>query len=347
MFSFDGYAISLTLDMTKTNLYSQILYIHKRSIPINYVADFSLHYRMSFGTLIMMGYLGIFAYFIYFLYLENTATEFVAIEAGSNSCSEVERPLDGTFLATSSGVWEGASSFHYSNAPIQFKARELSATPAHFSNIFAEEKAHLEEINTIFENNNLAMNILYWTSYRRSVVEGGTVQTFSLVGDPSFIFNGQFAIGFLASSTKACNAVATTSFISPNFYISYAFSDYESKGCEIVANSFALGNAIQNLTSSVTARIDTQSFVTALAVNFGILSTSSSYNLEFNGINNVYVDGKWYKYFKAVDPNYPGMSPVYCMEDHWCVVHLGTYLALPIFDHWGSSLFNSSAPCRW
>ena len=41
----------------------------------------------------------------YYIYTENTTTEYVAIEGDNGKCEDVMRPLDGTFLASSVGVW--------------------------------------------------------------------------------------------------------------------------------------------------------------------------------------------------------------------------------------------------
>jgi len=117
-------------DSTTTNrkfrkyFYDKINFAHHKAIPIEYLREFSHHYRFSIGTFLIAAYLALFGYFIYYLYTENTTTQFVALEEGSNSCSDVIRPLDGSFLASSTGIWEGNSKFSYSDAPFQLIIRE-------------------------------------------------------------------------------------------------------------------------------------------------------------------------------------------------------------------------------
>ena len=332
-------------------MYKKINFAHHKSIPIDYLQEFSHHYRIPIGTTLIILYLAVFAYGVYYFYIENTSTEFVAIHEGNNRCTEVVRPLDGTFLASSSGVWEGNSNFVFRDAPVSVIFRELSATKSTFQNIFEERRRNLEDINSIFMQNNLAYNMLYWTSYKKSTVIGGKVQTFELVGDPSFVFNSPITVGVLSSGTSVCNLLPTSIFNSESgkFEILYPISKYTSadSGCREVLNEGILAFAVPFLTTNVRIIIDSRSFMTAMALNLGIVTRDTNFDFDVKYMANFVFDGYKYSVSSVKDISYPGMTPVFCVADTVCAVQIGEYLAMPIFDHWGDSLTSRPEPCSW
>jgi len=184
-------------------------------------------------------------------------------------------------------------------------------------------------------------------NFKTSVEVKGTVQSFKFVGDPSFVFNGRIAVGALSDYKSICKASVSTTFEASSFYISYKFSDYNANHCGDIADAFGIANAIAVLTSTVTIRVDTRSFTTAMAINQNILQYNTHYDLEISDMQTVTVDGVDYITQKVVDPSYPGMEPLYCLSDGWCLVRVGNYLALPVFDHWGDKVGINSAPCSW
>ena len=261
-------------------MYKKIDFAHHKSIPIDYLQEFSHHYRLPIGTTLIVIYLAVFAYAISYFYEENTTTEFVAIAEGNNRCTEVVRPLDGTFLASSNGLWEGDSAFIYRDAPLIVIFRELRATKEFFQQIFSEKQITLEKVNNIFMTTNLAHNILFWTSFKKSTVIGKKVQTFELVGDPSFVFNAPITAGVLSSGTSVCNLLPSTTFSSESgkFEISYALSEYVSvgSGCRQVLDEVTVAFAVPFLTTTVRIVIDSRSFMTAMALNMGIVSRETN-----------------------------------------------------------------------
>ena len=76
-------------------------FVHHKAIPVEYLREFSDPYRFSIGTILICVYLAVFGYAFYYLYTENVTTQFVSFEEGDSSCTEVVKPLDGSFLASS------------------------------------------------------------------------------------------------------------------------------------------------------------------------------------------------------------------------------------------------------
>ena len=336
-----------------SEIYEKINFVHHKAIPIEYLREFSHHYRYSIGTILILTYLTLFGYAVYYFYTENTTTQFVAIEEGSNSCIEVVRPLDGTFLASSTGLWEGDVDFVYSDAPISITFRELSSTTEAFVELFSASKERLQKINEVFIANNLAVNILFWMSFKKSSIVGNKVQTLQLIGDPAFLFDSQIHVGVLASGTAVCYSQATTTFDSQsgNFEISYSFDDYISPdtNCEAVFDYYSIAYAIYTLTTQVNIYIDSRSFLTAMALNSGVVVRETNYDFDINDRQSVSIGGDSWTYYNLKDIRYPGMMPVFCMQGGWCVVQVGQVLALPIFDHYGDDIYRTSTlqPCSW
>ena len=333
------------------NIFKNINFAHHQTIPIDYLQEFSPQYRLPIGTILIVMYLGGFGYAVYYFFMENSTEEFVAIEEGNNRCVDVIRPLDGNFLASSNGRWEGNTAFRYSKAPVFAIFRELWATKKIFQDIFAETLKGLEEVNSFFTVNNLAMNILLWTSVKKSITVADRVHTFQLVGDPSFVFNSPITAGVLSSGTSVCNLLPAASFNSESgkFEISYSLSDYisETSGCRQVLDEVTLAFAVPFLTTQVRIVIDSRSFMTAMALNMGIVNRDTNFDFDVRYIAEYEVDGYKYSVSNLKDISYPGMTPVFCVADSVCAVQVGEYLALPIFDHWGDNLADHSKPCNW
>ena len=336
-----------------SEIYEKVNFVHHKAIPIDYLREFSHHYRFSIGTVLIITYLALFGYAVYYFYTENTTTQFVAIEEGSNSCVEVVRPLDGSFLASSTGLWEGDVDFVYSDAPISITFRELSITTHSFVELFSGSKEKLQQINEVFIANNLAVNVLYWVSFKKSSIVGDKVQTLQLIGDPSFLFDSQIHVGVLTSGTAVCKSQPTTTFDSQsgNFEISYSFDDYKSSssGCETVFDYYSIAFAISMLNTQVNIYIDSRSFLTAMALNSGVVVRETNYDFDINDRQSVSIGGSSWTYYNLKDIRYPGMTPIFCIQGGWCVVQVGQVLALPIFDHYGDNILLTSTmkPCSW
>ena len=333
-------------------MFKNINFAHHQSLPIDYLQEFSPEYRLPIGTILIIMYLGGFGYAVYYFYTENTTEEFVAIEEGNNRCTEVIRPLDGTFLASSNGRWEGDSAFRYSKAPVIAIFRELMATKKIFQEIFSETQKNLKEVNSFFMTNNLAMNILFWTSIKKSIIIEDKVHTFQLVGDPSFVFNSPITAGVLSSGTAVCNIQPTSIFNSESgkFEISYALSEYVSvgSGCRQVLDEVTAAFAVPFLTTTVRIVIDSRSFMTAMALNMGIVSSDTNFDFDVSDPTEIALGNGDSAYIANVkDTRYPGMTPVFCVLGNVCAMQVGKYLAMPIFDHWGDSLMGNPRPCSW
>lgn len=334
------------------NIFKNINFAHHQTIPIDYLQEFSPQYRLPIGTILIVMYLGGFGYAVYYFFMENSTEEFVAIEEGNNRCVDVIRPLDGNFLASSNGRWEGNTAFRYSKAPVFAIFRELWATKKIFQDIFAETLKGLEEVNSFFTVNNLAMNILLWTSVKKSITVADRVHTFQLLGDPSFVFNSPITAGVLSSGTSICNLQPAASFNSESgkFEISYSLSDYisETSGCRQVLDEVTLAFAVPFLTTQVRIVIDSRSFMTAMALNMGIVSSDTNFDFDVSDPIEISLGNGDIAYISNVkDTRYPGMTPVFCVLGTVCTVQVGKYLALPIFDHWGDSLMDNPKPCSW
>ena len=327
----------------------QLNFAHEKAIPIDYLSEFTSHYRIPIGTILIVAYLAFFAYFTYYFYNENSKMQFVAIEEGTNTCTEVAKPLSSVVLASAYGVWEGATTFKYSDSPVIFTFREMTASTEEFIKFFEEQKDLISEVNKIFSENTLGLNILYWTTYLNSVQVGKTIQSLEFVGDPSNIFNGQILTGTVADATAVCSAPSTTSFDtqSSTFSLTYSYEDYIKYNCS--SNNFdatQIALAIGGLTTTVTIKVDTRSFVTAMALNMGVLDTNN-YDMQASQMSQVVVEGTQYSYYKVENVRYAGMTPVYCILDSWCMMRVGKDLFLPIFDHYGNSISNEGEPCNW
>jgi hypothetical protein len=334
---------------SRTKLVERINFAVSTAIPIDYVRDFSWPYRFSVGTVLIILYIFLFTIAVYYFFSESTTTQFIALEEGSNTCSEVVRPIEGTFHASSNGLWEGDAGFKYSESPIKVIFRQLSSSTDSFLKIFEAKRETLNGVNAVFSLNNLARNVLYWTSFKKSLNVNNKVQSFQFVGDPSFVFNAQVIVGVMSSGSAFCLLRPDCHFNTDtaSFEMSYPAGDYVSK-CQTLFDAYSISFAVPALANDVHIMIDTRSFMIAMAVNTGVAIRETNYDFEVSDVQNVTISGTDFGYFNLIDTTrYPGMTPILCLEGVWCVVKVGLVIALPIFDHYGDNLNSPSKPCDW
>ena len=87
------------------------------------------------------------------------------MDALEGICDEVPLEISGTYLADDNGNWEGDKEFEYSRAIYSFDFNRLETSEKGFAGIIDIALNRMDEITEIMKNNNLAITVLFWTSW--------------------------------------------------------------------------------------------------------------------------------------------------------------------------------------
>lgn len=139
----------------------------------------------AIGTIAYILSLLTFFYFIATGYRIQRTQEFVSLSEDDGECSEVALTVEGSYYATASGIWEGAESFQYNNAPYfihlsQYKETEETYAQ-HMNEIVLPQLKAMAENSTSRNTVDNLMLWMTWTASLRPYIEGD-LNYFSMTG---------------------------------------------------------------------------------------------------------------------------------------------------------------------
>jgi hypothetical protein len=118
----------------------------------------------------------------------------------------------------------------------------------------------------------------------------------------------------------------------------YNVADFEGNpSCAHNGNISRLGYSSITRSPVFTISKDVRTLITAISVNLGILEVS---NLQLVESSVTTVNGTKYGAASYVDPRYPGMGPILCLEQgnkQNCLIQMGDYYSIPLFNHIGAN----------
>ena len=92
-------------------------------------------------------------------------SQFLALSNENAICEEVPLEITAKFLADNNGNWEGYADFDYSRAIYTFSFNRLRTSESNFANIVDIAMHQVDIITDIMKQNNMALTILYWTTW--------------------------------------------------------------------------------------------------------------------------------------------------------------------------------------
>ena len=263
--------------------------------------------------------------------------------------------ISNTFLASTSGAWEGQQGFQYTGALYSFQANYLSLTLDQYKNAMTQIVAFIDFIGNVTLHNNLGFNLIILMARTIQVVdtETGNDQIISFTGAPASVFN---RVNMFATFTRSpvsgdehyasCGSQIEEIYFSQpsaSYQIVYNAVNYTASGCNSIFNAPNFGVNFQ--TQNFILTMDMNSFTVAYAYNVGLLNFD---NLEVvansgGGLAYYIYDNVTYYYVQAFSDTFPDMDPIGCVVVSgatfplFCVLQIGSGLLLPIFNHRGNS----------
>eukprot|EP01034_Spumella_vulgaris_P036389 gene36389-44886_t len=317
------------------------------------------------GTLAYSISLAVYIYFLINNYQSNVTQQYISLDESSGNCENVPISRSNTYLADTSGNWLGSPSFAYSKAAYSLSLNNFIVdTQAQYTAMMAKFQTGLTRVGQESTQENVAFSLLYWMTYidyyyvpdptisNFHDVGYGQLQYIQLTGDPSVVFNLPTSQITLSNQNATCDLRSEASYDQANAMISTVYNAteflYHSKCSDVIYPSeFSPSGYFDQ---KYTLTLDMRAFITALAVNQGILlirnfgiGSASKYNIPVGDVT--YSVGQYF------DRRYPTMEPITClrnvtaipgdaaiqMTDICFLRKAVTVVALPVFHHYGAS----------
>jgi len=267
----------------------------------------------------------------------------------SSYCETLNVANTGTFLATQGGYWEGQLNFEYSTASYSGSLTSYTMSYDEYVQMMKNLYVSVKTIGNYSTQYDLATNLLFWFSFSALPTMSNTVQRFNLIGDPSVVFDRQHITATFSNAQGDCNISNLASFDASRSMLSvdYNYHNFVSSPvCNHTASPTKNLGYIPGMRSDFfQTSVDVRSLVTCLSVSVGILDFLQM--VEIASTRSTYsIDGVTYNTSEFYDPQYPGMTPLSCIEtfDHkhqQCLLKINGLYTLPFFHHKGN---NSDLP---
>jgi hypothetical protein len=307
----------------------------------------------------------LFVYFTYQNYNSNINQAYIALSmSGGTNCESVPISVTATFLADTSGNWQGTANYSdaqsiYSLTMSNFTIQSMSE----YTDMMGSFYRRLSVVADETQHLNLAENLIWWTTYVDyysidhpnvndfKAIGFGNLQYLQLTGNPSVVFNLPDHFARFSSRDGVCPMSSFTNYDEANHLLSTSFSNYNqfmnSSKCtsavyprNLEYNPKFDGNVYEVV-------MDTESFSVAMGINLNFLEldtlrTVGQKSSPFSYKNITYVLGEYF------DVRYPSMDALFCVHNvtdlplglskslrAFCVLTMGNSFALPLLNHHG------------
>jgi len=308
-----------------------------------------------------------FIYFVYINYQANANQAYISLSQDSG-CDSVPIAINGNYLADRNGNWVGTPDFAESQAVYSFGFSNFEVnTVDQYTRMMSTFYSSLQTIGRFGVDNTIAENLILWMVYKRyyslqdpastqfSAIGYGQLQTLTLTGTPSNVFNLPYVLSRLASRHGVCTATSVASQDLANHRLVNSYANVTqlvaNSACHTAVNPAAFGYHTQTEDSLYTIQLDTMSFATAMGVNLGYLDIANLRPVQSVLVNFTVNDTSYTlgEYFNA---DYANMNSIcmqnvtavsaapsyrYALPTALCFIDIGTTLTLPVFNHYGGS----------
>jgi hypothetical protein len=325
-----------------------------------------------FGTVAHLIAITMFVIFTYTNYQSTIDQAFIALSTQDGSdCQSVPISITNTFYADNVGNWKGTANYSDSKALYELVLSNFTITSS---------SQYMEMMDTFYSSliqaanqavhYNLAENLIFWMVFVRyySVdfpkatdfrgIGFGQLQYLQMTGSPSVVFQLEHVYSKISSVYGVCSVTPFTDYDQANHVLISTYTNYA-----LFQNQTSCTNAVYPPNFGYTQKfdgniyeleIDVESLSVAMGVNLGYVQLE---DLRFvtQELANFSYAGATYSIGEYFDVRYPLMDPIFCMKNsselppntphsllQFCVIIVGDTLALPVFNHYGTSSFAPS-----
>ena len=139
--------------------------------------------RKSVQIFIYTTVLGWIILFFYLSFIQNQNAVYISLSNNSGNCENVSKPLTGTFLVSTDGIWESSRGFLYSKAIYNYQFVDLLVTNDQFQTLILNQFS-LTNIIKIMNKSDIGTNLLIWMQYKKQISINNKLQSFHFPSSP-------------------------------------------------------------------------------------------------------------------------------------------------------------------
>ncbi len=307
-----------------------------------------LRYIILFGVTVSLSFLLLFLYFTYQNFVNAfIKNKFIALNTDAGNCTYVQKSNTQSIKLDSEGHWEGQSDFILSKSLYQFYFNNFKVSHDDWALYVQSVATDLRNLTDIMEQNDLSVNLLYWSSWYYFYESNNYTQALYPDCAPKYIMYCDETSGTVSNIDHDCPVTysSNTYDLSTGLIGTYFnFDDFEAEvKCKNTLNIYDLG--FSGTSSTISLTMDATTIMTALAVAYNINGdeTYGYFDTIDAPIGPTLYHSYTYTAYRRFDAFYPEMVPMWCIEraedyQKHCVVKLGSSYGIPFFHQRGNNL---------
>lgn len=212
----------------------------------------------------------LFVYFITTQYISTRATTFISLDVTAGDCKEVPLSVTGVYTMDVNGNWLGSTLYNPSAAYYSFSMSNFLKTSLQYEDIINYQKSVFASMGKIGIVNELADNLLYWTSWSQVVDDNNAKQRWQMSGDAKVVFDRQNYLGAMGNQLADCIVQSSVAYnaATGKFVMTYSHKEFLSSGsCFEIISPESIGYDSTANGDTLTMEWDGVALVTAQSVN--------------------------------------------------------------------------------
>ena len=303
-------------------------------------------------------FIALFIYFAASTYeLSTRKQQFIGASLDSGDCAPITRTWQGTYKADRNGLWESNKDYLHNLGMYKFEFHSLRVTTDEYMQMMAKFRNSLEILGGQTSRQDLATNMLIWSSWKDYYEINGNRQQLTMTGSPQMILKNNYVQGTVSNVEADCNFQCTSEEYDVSdgaLIMTFETSEfYNHSSCNEAVDLFQLGWDPLVTPHYFKIDLDVTSLLTAVSVSTRVNGPDSFQSVELVSkyVENVDFLGTNYSVYQMYDPLYPQSDAIYCIGPSstggttyigWnCVLNEGNVYGYPIFIHAGA---NSTYP---
>ena len=339
------------------------------NIPLEAIKELPLYYKYVLGIFAELLMAGMFAYFMYSVYVQGRSSAFISLDINSGDCQVIKKSITGQYIADTNGVWNGYEGFDYTRGLYVIGFTEASITQTEYEDILYAVHDQVSALSDRAMLHDLTYNLLIYMSWQficdpllYDYCLPFVGQSFAFSASSQYVFSLSYVDSTLSNNIGDCMTTSLSHYDLANSINvgTYIYDDFlNDPTCNTTVDPVHMGydSVLNGDTFAMT--LDSRTLIDSMSVNLDLLLFSSlsivgeshTYHFENHGYNYT---GNYY-----TDAWYVGMRPLFCLDNpgyqmdddelegginNICFISIGDVTGLPIFLHFGAGNFNDYGP---
>ena len=277
------------------------------NLPLDSIRELENVYMYIFGFLAYAAGICLFCFFFSQCYSDSRDNAFVSLQIDAGDCIRVLHPVTGHWLISQDGFYEGDSLFQYSLAIYSLKLANFEASEDNYGEIMLSLREELLLMGQLATSNNLADNMIVWSSWQTNYIVNGQKNIFGMNREPASIFDNHYLTGFISTVHGDCrvNSTEKYDFTRGMMTLNYNYNAFGADHIcsEVNATKFGYNRFYDRNLFAI--NLDVSSAMTCIAVNSNILKITA---LEKVYITDFHASSIQATVMKALGPSAANIS---------------------------------------